>query len=280
MRSSLKHFLTVFLLLGFSAIAALAQVEAAEPPPFISILEFGEYGRGFAPSQATLTPQEEKIFHDYVTALKFPNYLFSGCHDRAHAAWMMMPAALKDKVSKIWVVAASKHSASARGIIKLMPNIPGSVDVRWGYHVALAYKDEEGLQIYDAGIAQGKVLDAETWFAALKPDPLTFWTMTAGRIYLFYNTSAPFSTNKEIWGGNAHEYTGQSAAENWIPVALARDAVGEAILQRRECEVIKTEAKDPNTLLERLKKGDVPQGCEKLLDIYKTEKQRWIDKLK
>jgi hypothetical protein len=262
-------------------MAAKAQTETtAETLPFVPIVEFGAYGGGFPPSQATLTPQEELAFQDHVKKLQFPSYIFSGCRDRAHAAWLTLPAALRDKVSKVWVVAPSRHSASVKGVIRLMPNIPGSIDVRWGYHVALAYKNEEGMQVYDGGIAQGKVLEGDAWFATLRPDPLSFWTMTAGRIYMFYPTAAPNSTNKEIWGGNAHEYAGPAAAEQWIPVSLARDAVGEAILKNRECEVMKPEAKDPDALLERLKKGDVPAGCENLLDLFKGQKQAWIEKLK
>jgi len=29
-----------------------------------------------------------------------------------------------------------------------------------------------------------------------------------------------------------------------------------------------------------LKKGDVPAGCEGLLDLFKSQKQAWIEKLK
>lgn len=254
-------------------------VTTAETLPFVPIVEFGTYGGGFPPSLATLSPPEENSFQEHVKKLQFPSYIFSGCQDRAHAAWMLLPAALKDKVSKVWVVAPSRHSASVKGTIRLMPNIPGSLDVRWGYHVALGYKNEEGLMLFDGCIAPGKVLEGETWFAALRPDPLSFWTMTAGRIYMFYPTAAPNSVNKEIWGGNAYEYAGPPAAENRIPAALARDAVGEAILKNRECEVLKTEAKDADALLERLKKGDVPAGCEGLLDLFKKQKQVWIEKL-
>lgn len=264
--------------LSFSTNAQ--EVTTAETLPFVPIVEFGSFGGGFPPSLATLSPQEEQTFQDHVKKLQFPGYIFGGCRDRAHAAWLSLPAALRDKVSKVWVIAPSKHSASVKGVIRLMPNIPGSLDVRWGYHVALGYKNEEGLMVYDGGIGQGKVLEGEAWFAALRPDPLSFWTMTAGRIYTFYPTAAPNSTNKEIWGGNAHEYTGLAAAENWIPASLARDAVGDAILKNRECEVWKPEAKDADVLLERLKKGDVPAGCEGLLDLFKSTKQSWIERLK
>lgn len=275
-----KAVLIVFAL-SFAVVSARAQAETtAESLPFVPIVEFGSYGSKFPPSQTVLTPEEEKAFQDHVKKLQFPTYIFGGGQDRAHAAYLTLPASLKDKVVKVWVVGASKHSASVKGVIRLVPNIPGSVGVRWGYHGALAYNNEDGLQVYDAAIAPGRVLEGGAWFAALKPDPLSFWTMTAGRIYMFSPTSAPNSTNTEIWGGNAHEYTGPPAAEHRIPIALARDAVGEAILKNRECEVWKPEAKDTEALLERLKKGDVPAGCENLLDLFKSRKQLWIEKLK
>lgn len=271
-----------FILLTFSGRLVLGQVESAEeePLPFVPISEFGTYGAAFTPSQATLSAEDEKAFHDYVKgAPQFPRYIFGGSQDRAHAAYMLMPASLKNKVSKIWVISPSKHSASVKGIIKLSPNVPDSLDVKWGYHAALAYKNDDGLQVYDPAIGQGKVLAAGDWFAYLKPSPLTFWTMTAARIYMFYATNAANSSNKDIWGGNAYEYTGDAAAQQLIPTALARDAVGEAILKNRKCEIIKPEAKDADALLDRLKKGTIPEGCEDLVELFKAQKKIWTDKL-
>jgi hypothetical protein len=272
----------VLMLSACLSLSARAQDEEdADTPPFIPIVEFGTYGSAFTPSQATLSADEEKAFHDYVKALPpFPRYLVGGPQDRAHAAYMMMPASLKDKVSKIWIISPSKHSASVKGVIKPSPTVPDSLDVKWSYHVALTYKNADGLQVYDPGMGPGKVLLAGDWFAYLKLPPLTFWTLTAGRIYIFNSTNAPNSSNKDIWGGNAHEYTGDSVTQQLIPVALARDAVGEAILKNRKCEILKPEAKDPEALLERMKKANVPEGCEELLELFKAQKQLWIDKLR
>ena len=272
----------VLMLVACVNRSAPAQDESdADTPPFVPIVEFGTYGAAFTPSPATLSAEEEKAFQDYAKNLApFPRYILGGSQDRAHAAYMMMPASLRDKVSKIWVISPSKHSASVKGVIKLSPTVPDSLDVKWGYHVALAYKNADGLQIFDPGIGPGKVLLAGDWFAYLKLPPLTFWTMTAGRIYLFSPTNAPNSANKDIWGGNAFEYTGDSAAQQLIPAALARDAVGEAILKNRKCEFLKSEAKDPDAMQERLKKGNVPEGCEDLLTLFQTQKQAWIEKLK
>lgn len=272
----------VLLLSACFGMSARAQNDSdVDIPPFIPIVEFGTYGAAFTPSQAALSPEEEKAFQDYVKRLPpFPRYILGGSHDRAHAAYVMMPASLRDKVSKIWVISPSKHSASVKGVIKLSPTVPDSLDVKWRYHTALAYKNADGLQIFDPGIGPGKVLLAGDWFAYLKLPPLTFWTMTAGRIYLFSPTNAPNSSNKDIWGGNAFEYTGDPGARHLIPEALARDAVGEAILKNRKCEYLKAEAKDPDALQERLKKGNVPDGCEDLLTLFQTQKQAWIEKLK
>jgi hypothetical protein len=283
MRKSYRLVVIRALFVAIFSTLVHAQVEAPEedPLPFIPISEFGTFGAAFTPSQTTMSADEEKTFFEYVKNLPpFPRYIFGGSHDRAHAAYMMTPASLRSKVSKIWIISPSKHSASVKGVIKLSPTIPDSVDVKWGYHVALAYKNEEGLQIYDAGIAQGKVLAAGDWFAYLKMPPLTFWTMTAGRIYMFHPTNASNSSNKDIWGGNAYEYTGDPAAQQLIPAALARDAVGEAILKNRKCEMIKPEARDPDALLERLKKGTMPEGCEDLVELFKAQKQIWTDKLR
>jgi hypothetical protein len=272
----------VFSLILLSTISAAAQDgTSADELPFIPIAQFGASGSSYMPSRAVFTPEEEKEFLDYVKAMPgFPRYLFSGSRDHAHAAWLLLPAALKPKVSKVWIVSPSKHSVSVKGIIRLTPDVPDSVEVKWDYHVALAYNNAEGLQVYDAGIAPGKVLDGEAWFSHIIPDPLSFWTITAGRIYFFHPTSAPGSVNKEIWGGSAYEYAGDPASAQTIPNSLARDAAGEAILKARLCEVMKTEAKEPDALLEKLKKGDFPAGCEELQKIFQTQRQAWVDRLK
>jgi hypothetical protein len=278
-RSILTVLLT--LLCGLIAPAFAQDGTSADELPFVPISQFGTSGTSYAPSRAVLTAEEEKEFQDYVkSAPLFPRYLFGASRDRAHAAYMTMPAALKQKVSKIWIVSPSKHSASVKGYIRLTPDVPDSVDVKWDYHVALAFSNAEGLQVYDAGIAPGKVLDGEAWFSHILPDPLSFWTLTAERIYFFHPTSAPGSTNKEIWGGSAYEYTGDPATAQTIPNSLARDAVGEAILKNRICEVMKTDAKEPDALLERLKKGEVTVGCEDLKKIFQTQRQAWIDRLR
>ena len=279
-RRSIPLLLSTFLFI-LAATAFAQEGTSAEELPFVPIAQFGTTGSSYAPSRAVLTAEEEKECLDHVKSIPpFPRYLFSASRDRVHAAYMMLPAALKQKVSKVWIVSPSRHSASVKGFIRLTPDVPDSIDVKWDYHVALAYTNAEGLQVYDPAIAPGKVLDGEAWLSHIMPDPLSFWTLTAARIYFFHPTSAPGSTNKEIWGGNAYEYAGDPAAGQSIPNSLARDAVGEAILKNRICEVMKTDAKEPDALLERLKKGEVTAGCEDLPKIFQTQRQAWIERLK
>lgn len=274
---SVKMFLLLLCLAAFPHY--LTAQTSGDDLPFVPIADIGESGRSFAPSQTVLTAQTEKTLQAHLKALKFPVYIFSGGRDRTHFAYMSLPADLKAAVFKVWIVAPAKHSTVVKGFIRLAPIVPGSVDVRWSVHTALAYRSEEGMKVFDAAIAPGKILDGSVWFAALKPDHLSFWTMTDGRLYAFNEIATPGVT-RQLWNGDAMEYSGKPATEGWIASSLARDAVGEAILKDRACEVMRTDAKDAAGLLEKLQKGTVPAGCEDLLDLFKKSRASWSTGIK
>lgn len=268
---------TILLLLCLTAFSQhLSAQTSGEYLPFVAIADIGENGRSFAPSQATITAQADKTLQAHLKALKFPVYIFSGGRDRTHFSYLSLPADLKASVFKVWVIAPSKHSSVVKGSIRLAPIVPGSVDVRWSAHTALAWRGEEGMKVFDPAVAPGKVLDGAVWFAALKPDHLSFWTMTDPRLYAFQENMA----NRQLLTGEAMEYAGKPAAEGWIATSLARDAVGEAILKDRACEVMRTEAKDAAGLLEKLQKSTVPSGCEDLLELFKKSRASWLAGIK
>lgn len=269
---SVKMFLLLICLAAFTH--CINAQTSSDDLPFVPVADIGENGRSFAPPQTTVTAQTEKTLQANLKALKFPVYIFSGGRDRTHFAYISLPADLKTAVFKVWIVAPAKHSTVVKGFIRLAPIVPGSVDVRWEQHAALAYRSEEGMKVFDPAIAPGKILEGAVWFAALKPDHLSFWTMSDGRLYAFNETATPGGA-RQLWNGEAIEYTGKPATDGWIASSLARDTIGQAILKDRACEVMRTDAKDAAGLLEKLQKGTVPSGCEDLLDLFKKSKTSW-----
>lgn len=88
----------------------------------------------------------------------FPEYLFSGCHDRAHAVYLLLPQAFRTKAVKLWVLAPSKITGAIRGDITLR-DVLGNGRVRWGYHVALGFRYGNDYLVYDPALATGLLLD-------------------------------------------------------------------------------------------------------------------------
>ena len=129
--------------------------ESPEPTPIqFPITLFGTNGSLITPMNGALSPagglsaekekekETEIQFIEYAKRLeRFPRYIYSGCHNRAHASYLLLPPALKAKVMKIWVIAPSAYSIGFSGNIGLKGNEPGYSAVSWGFHVALAYRD-------------------------------------------------------------------------------------------------------------------------------------------
>src|ERR1041384_7247796 len=93
---------------GFWAFAAFILATALTPTPgwgeapdarpfFLAISHFGANGAAIDPGDTRLSPAEEAQFAAVAHAMAFPRYLYSGCDDRAHAAYLLLPAALRDK---------------------------------------------------------------------------------------------------------------------------------------------------------------------------------------
>ena len=163
--------------------------------PFLSLDDFGaaKTDESQNPIRQALSKAEQEQLEVTLGELNFPNYLLSGCHDRAHAAYMLLSEEIKDKAMKVWVVAPSAYTRGVKGTIGLQGN-PG---IKWRYHVALAFQTSKGIVVYDAGLAPNKLISEQDWFALAEYPALSFRTYTAGEAYLFYDEETPI--NMDFW---------------------------------------------------------------------------------
>jgi hypothetical protein len=232
--------------------------------------------------------EEEKNLSTAIGDLPlFPPYIFSGCHDRAHAAYMLMPDKLKSKSYKVWLFAPSKFTSSIKGTIGLNVITPYAEKVNWEYHVALIFYTNEGKLIYDSALSPKKLINMEQWFSLLKIPPGTIWTVLSGEKYLFNESGIPkfennglSHVNNNLINGYFFNYTGLSAENNRIPKNLARDAVGVDLINGKGCQELKNMLMAPNDLLNELQKPKLPKGCESIQQTYLSNLKIWMDILK
>lgn len=261
--------------------AASGATEPAPSPMFLPVDRIGITGRNQVPAMAPVSEAERAAFQSYITGLpRFPAYLFSGCHDRAHAAYLLLPDSLKDRVAKLWVLSPSKYTAALPGFISLTNPPQGAENVQWDYHVALSYLDGDQVMVFDPALAPDRVLTREEWFSEMTFPQPSIWTLSQGNVYMFYTTQTDqYSVNRDIWSGNSSGYSGSFVQRNFIPEALARDAVGAAIANRNACPALLSEISEPTDLLTRLQKNDLPGECRDLAALFQGERSTWIRRL-
>lgn len=274
-------------LLAATAPALAQPSPAGEPIGYFEAANFGKNGAGIKPDAGVLSAGEEAQLQEAVRLIgAYPAYIYSGCHDRAHATWLQLPAALQAKVMKIWVVTPARYAPAIAGSIRLNRDDPASKAVNWGHHVALAYRTAGGLKVMDSALNPGAVLSDAEWRRQLsvRPAALSFWTLTRGEPYYFFlSAKDAFAANEQVWTGNTFTYSGTSKNEHWIPTALARDAVGVDAVAGRACPLLNALATDPDRLQAALVAGPGamadPGPCQPAFVKFQSEKARWITRL-
>lgn len=275
----------VGFLSAFAPAAACAPLPSSVPIQ-VPINLFGNNGPNIVPPSDSLTPAEEQRFLAYARQpTLFPRYIYSGCHNRAHAAYLLLPAELKPKVMKIWLVSPGVYSAGFVGLIGLKGQEPGYQEVAWGYHVALAYRDPNGtVRVLDVALKPGQPLSETEWFGLLKIPLLTYWTLTHAEVYQFTSVPTNLDTgnrplNPAVWTGNYfRDFGGKGLGRNRFVEELARDVIGEEALAGRVCPSLALLVKKPDDLQNRLRDPVIP-GCEATFQRYESEKARWMKAL-
>ncbi len=253
-------------------------------PTLLPISQFGTPGTNSDIVLQTLTDDELLLLRDRVSEISFANYRLSGCHDRAHAAYLVLPEELRAKAGKLWVVAPSLYTRGVRG------NITYQADesVSWGYHVALAFLTDDGVMLFDPTLSPGRLLTESEWLGSFDYPRLSFRMMSDANVYLFFNEHNDIAAmnrdygyiqNVQIWTGAGFDYTGPSREQDWIPNALARDSVGALVEDGRVCETLQQYKGDPDGLLSALQGGTLPSSCASEASLFDSTREEWSARL-
>jgi hypothetical protein len=206
----------------------------------------------------------------------FSPYLNSGCQNRAHATLLLLPAALRAKAMKIWVLSPGVYSVSLVGLIGLRGGQPERQGVQWGFHVALAFKKSNGdIIVLDSALSP-RPIDRVRWFEEMSLPQLAIWTLTAGNVYEFLDWDVdPESklnpVNRKVWGGLFRTDTPDQPIDRAkLAHELARDAVGADALAGRTCPKLTELVLAPRDLQAALD-GEVIAGCESSFQRYRQE---------
>jgi hypothetical protein len=237
------------IIAGLAALALWlfpsAMATAAEPFE-IPAAEFGKSGHKLVPTDAVLTAAEEKAFLASARSHNYPAYVYSGCQERAHAAYLLLPEALKPKIMKVWVAAPGTLAPAIGGTVGVRDPGTGAAGVTWGFHVALAYRTSAGLRVLDLGLSPNKVLTREAWHRLLDIPPLSVALLTRAEPYSFISVmNDAWAKNAESWNGNVFYYNGLYHSDRWIPRGLARDQIGAAAVAGGSCEPIRALVRNP-----------------------------------
>lgn len=283
------------ILLAILIISLSSRTASAQPPQPVlgpsyvpaSVLE-NKAGKTYEPQyELPLSTAFLAEIADSIRSMpRFPDYLYSGCHDRAHAAYLLLPLSMQLNAMKIWVFAPYRFAPGISGTITLPENSSRATEVgaNWGYHVALVFKDSTGgLHVYDPALAPERLISREQWFALMNIPPLSFWTLVPGWLYSF--TSVPMTDEtvlprpEGLFSGGFFQYNNTALEERWIPRALARDAVGEAVANSDTCIELENLLTNPGEMQKRLDMHDLPSSCAPQMQLFDSELTKWTDLL-
>jgi hypothetical protein len=239
-------------------------------------------GPNLVPTLSGLTgPQEADLLADVAHLPAFPAYPYSGCDDRAHALYLLLPK-WQPSLAKVWIFSGAVLSPAFAGGIRYAPP-SGAAPTSWDYHVAVAYRQRVGgqLMVLDLALAPSpRPLPIQQWLAKFQISPGSVWTLLPGNLYSFNKTeSCNYAKGRQFFNGNMFAYEGPSKAENRIPNNLARDAAGALALKQNDCPEIGALVKQPGDLLAFLQKAPADNNgnatCRAYVTAYQQALAEW-----
>jgi hypothetical protein len=281
-----RSLLVLLLVFASSRLLAAQAAPAAAWPAYTqaSILE-NAYGKANESLyERSVSTADLAAINEAIRSMpRFADYLYSGCHDRAHAGYLLLPPALAINSMKIWVFAPQRFAPGISGMITLRENPSRTTEagVRWGYHVAVAFKDSlGGHHIYDPALAPDGLITREQWFALMEVPQLSFWTLMPGWVYSFASIPVAHETivarPEGVMNGGFFQYNQTALREHWIPQALARDAVGQAVATGETCRALESLLMNPGEMQTRLRAHNLPADCSPQVELFDREMQKWI----
>lgn len=254
-------------------------------PPYVRRLPNGKNSLHDEPSIPTLSAeQERKLLAAIATIPSFSRYIYSGCNDRAHALWVLLPNDVKTYTAKVWLFAPSVTTLAFNDTLTV-PSLGGE-SPNWGYHVALVYKTASGVRVLDSAMADWKRApkSLDDWLKLVNTPYGTIMTMLNPKLYLYYalkgmdETTNKLTNNalsKIVNSGEFFECVGACRTDGNIEEALARDDVAAKLAIEGGCSHLRDELRKPTTLLEKLKGNDPPTECSTWISSFKERREYW-----
>lgn len=260
---------------------------APEPPRYLEAARItASGGQTYAtPALAALTPAEERALTAALAGLPaFPSYSYSGCHDRAHALYLLLEQ-WRPRLAKVWLYAPSFLAPALGGTIRYQP--AAGEPTSWEYHVAVVYRQAASnqLMVLDPAIAPTVTPVAlPAWFGKFDIPAASVWTLLDGKYYSFFRTENCQYAARQVFNGGLFEYAGDSRQQHWIPNNIARDAVAAAWQQRKDCGTIDNLFLRPIDLLNALNAAETTPfpaaTCQPYSRLYREEAAKWRRLLK
>jgi hypothetical protein len=255
-------------------------------PPYVRQLPNGIAAVHSEPAIPVLSREQEAALLAALQAIpQFSPYIYSGCHDRAHALWMLLPEALRAYTAKVWLLAPAAMTLALTDVLTI-PEL-GASSPRWGYHVALVYRSESGVRVLDPTTENWSTepLSQAAWLDRIQTPYGTVMTTLDPKLYLFYAVKGQDTqpTNNllstVVNNGQFFECVENCRTDANIETALARDDVGAILAARGGCSYLLSEVRKPGTLLTKLKGNAAPPECAPLMTEFVQRRQYWHDLL-
>lgn len=269
-----------------AAVIALRDPGTATPasiePVFLPTSEFRPFGASNATNAAMMSDEDTTRLEKAVATMHaFDPYLYGGCADRAHAAYLLLPPDLRAKVSKIWIIGPSAYTSSISGTIKLRAGDRDSQAVNWGHHVALLVETPQGSRIFDPAFYPGELISREKWFKMLVIPRFAIWLISSPEVYVFnYATmNSKADHGSQVWMGDTSHYEWLEPKFQRMPQNLARDAIGLDATRGTACKQLSDIKMDPQRLSTFLDAGEGPSECAPSIAKYKRLSLEWKARL-
>ena len=270
-----------------STNTSATQTKSTTTVPYVeasSIITTGN-GPNLVPNIAPLTgAQEAALLRDLAQLPAFPNYPYSGCDDRAHALYLLLPK-WQPNLAKAWIFSGNVLSPAFTNSIRYTAG--NTAPTAWDFHVAVVYKQADSQQLMVLDLALSTVLHPQPiaeWLGHFDIPAGSFWTLLGGELYSFNKTeSCNYSKHRQFFNGNLFAYDGDARKNHRIADNLARDAVGAlALKQGADCSQLTALAQKPADLLTYLQSAGSTSAngiCQQYLDAYKQALTDWGNRL-
>lgn len=276
--------------------AAFRDGQYSDPRVIKRQLPHGGNGVHPLPALRPLSEREEAIFLERVRSLPaLPSYVFSGCNDRAHALWLMLPEEQRGNTAKVWLLGPQVLTLAFNDPITI-PSL-GSESPEWGYHVALIYLTVQGIRVLDPSRPDWSAAPSslDEWVDTYRFPHGTVLSIVSSEYYIFFSAEADESALLQVnsFANNRVQNVLNNGVfmtckpgslcreQGWVERALARDEIAGELARNGGCSYLASELRRPGELQRRLlnEAGVAPLDCQASISRFVERRDLWFRRL-